>query len=71
MKIIDWLLEGDIVIQHLTNKYLLGRSFEHNNRGYIAKYLNLYDNAEQKWGGSIYSGKWISSTYTLLELKYM
>jgi len=71
MQIIDWLLEGDIVIQHLTNKYLLDRSFNHNNEGYIAKYLDLYDTVEQEWGGSIYSRKWISSTYTLLELKYM
>lgn len=71
MQIINWLLEGDIVIQHLTNKYLLDRSFNHNNEGYIAKYLDLYDAVGQEWGGSIYSGKWISSTYTLLELKYM
>lgn len=71
MRIIDWLLEGDIIIQHLTNKYLLDCSFDHNNEGYIAKYLELYDAARQEWGGSIYSRKWISSTYTLLELKYM
>lgn len=71
MRIIEWLLKGDIVIQHLTNKYLLDRSFDHNNEGYIAEYLDLYDAAGQEWGGSLYSGKWISSTYTLLELKYM
>ena len=71
MRIMDWLLEGDIVIQHLTNKYLLDRSFDHNNGGYIAKYLDLYDAAGQEWGGSIYARKWVSSTYTLLELKYM
>lgn len=71
MKIIDWLLEGDIVIKHLTNKYLLNRPFDHNNGGYIARYLALYDTAERKWGGGVYSPKWVSSTYTLLELKYM
>ncbi len=71
MQIIDWLLKGDIVIQHLTNKYLLDCSFNHNNEGYIAKYLGLYDAVGQEWGRSIYSDKWISSTYTLLELKYM
>lgn len=71
MQIIDWLLEGDIVIQHLTNRYLLERPFDHNNGGYIAKYLNLYNATEQEWGAGIYSLKWISSTYTLLELKYM
>ncbi len=71
MRIIEWLLEGDIVIQHLTNKYLLDRPFNHHNEGYIARYLDLYDAVHQEWGGSIYSNKWISSTYTLLELKYM
>lgn len=38
MRIIDWLLDGDIVIQHLTNKYLQDRSFDHNNGGCIALY---------------------------------
>lgn len=71
MSIIDWLLEGDIVIKYMVNKYLLNTPFDHNNGGYIARYLELYDNAEKEWGGSIYSRKWISSTYTLLELKYM
>lgn len=71
MKIIDWLLEGDIVIQYLVNKYLLERSFDHNNGGYISKYLELYDAEGKEWGGSVYNNKWISSTYTLLELKYM
>ncbi|MFV0414491.1 MAG: hypothetical protein ACK5L3_14735 [Oscillospiraceae bacterium] len=67
----DWLLNGDIVIQHLANNYLLEHAFNHHNGGYIAKYLELYDVAGQEWGGSIYSRKWVSSTYTLLELKYM
>lgn len=71
MKIIDWLLDGDIVIQHLTNRYLLGRAFDHEDKGYIARYLELYNAAERGWGGSVYSNKWICSTYTLLELKYM
>jgi hypothetical protein len=71
VKIIDWLLCGDVVIQHLTSKYLLDRPFDHNNGGYIARYLDLYDPASQMWGGNIYAHKWVSSTYTLLELKYM
>ena len=71
MKIIEWLLEGDVVIQYLTNKYLLGRSVDHHNMGYIEKYLDLYDETKKEWGNSIYNHKWVSSTYTLLELKYM
>lgn len=71
MKITEWLLEGDTVIQYLVNKYLLGQPFEHGNGGYIARYLDLYDSEREVWGENIYSGKWTSSTYTLLELKYM
>lgn len=71
MKIIDWLLDGDIVIQHLTHKNLLDHPFDHKNLGYISKYLDLYDPIKQVWGKAVYSPKWISSTYTLLELKYM
>ncbi len=71
MKIVDWLLEGDIVINYLINKYLLDKDFSHNDSGYIGKYLELYDKEKKIWGGNIYHNKWISSTYTLLELKYM
>lgn len=71
MHMIDWLLEGDIVIRHLTSNHLLGSFFNHDDKGYIARYLDVYDPVKQEWGGSIYSNKWISSTYTLLELKYM
>ncbi|MCB7067509.1 hypothetical protein LI031_26990 [Enterocloster citroniae] len=71
MTIIEWLLEGDIVIQYLANKYLLEQPTDHKDGGYIGRYLDLYDRGEEKWGGSIYTRKWICSTYTLLELKYM
>lgn len=71
MKIIDWLLAGDKAIQYLVYKYLLELPFAHNNEGYVGKYLDLYDEINQEWGGGIYSPKWTSSTYTMLELKYM
>jgi len=71
MKVIDWLLEGDVVIQHLTTNYLLEKPFDHHDKGFIADYLAFYNEEEQMWGSNTYSNKWISSTYTLLELKYM
>ncbi len=71
MLIIDWLFKGDIIIQYLTNVYLLKKPFDHHNEGYISEYLKLYDQKNHVWGDGIYSPKWISSTYTLLELKYM
>lgn len=50
MKIIDWLFKGDKVIQYLVNKYLINLPYEHNNEGYIGKYLDLYDKNNQEWG---------------------
>jgi len=71
MKPIAWLLKGDPVIQYLTRKYLLDEAVEHQEKGYIAKYFQLYDIKSRMWGGGIYSPKWISTHYTLMELKYM
>lgn len=71
MKVIDWLLEGNRVIQHLTKNHLLEEPFEHHDGGFIADYLAYYDKENHMWGSNTYSNKWISSTYTLLELKYM
>lgn len=71
-EIINWLQIGDPVIVHLVNRNLLeDKNSFHQNKGYIEKYLNLYDTKTNTWGGGIYSPLWISSNYTLLELKYM
>lgn len=68
MKVLDWLLSGDVVIQQLTHKYLMETTFSHQNGGFIGRYLELFDRKAQLWGDSVYNKKWISSTYTLLEL---
>lgn len=68
MRIIDWLLSGDPVIVRLTNKYLMDEDLASKDNGYIAKYLSLYNAEENMWGHGIYSPKWISTHYTLLEL---
>lgn len=71
MDTIKWLLVGDIVIQTLTRQYLLDETMDHQNGGLIQRYLECYDPERCMWGNSVYSKKWVSSTYTLLELKYM
>ena len=71
MKPIDWLLKGDPEIQVLTNRYLLDRKVTNKNKGYIDRYFSLYDVKKRMWGNGIYSPKWISTHYTLMELKYM
>lgn len=71
MKPIEWLLKGDPVIQDLTKKYLLDLNISYHEKGYIRKYFELYDVKKRMWGGGIYSPKWISTHYTLMELKYM
>lgn len=70
-EMIQWLLTGDSIIRYLAEKYLLDQPTTHNNEGYIEQYLKLYDQATEEWGKGIYSPLWISSHYTLLELKYM
>ncbi|MDX9691978.1 MAG: hypothetical protein RBT45_05920 [Acholeplasmataceae bacterium] len=68
MKILDWLLIQDPVIVRLSNKYLLNQKVEYHEEGLIKTYLDLYHHEEHMWGHGIYSPKWISTHYTLLEL---
>lgn len=74
-EVTDWLLEGDPAIRWQTLRDLLGapeaawqaerqRTIE---TGWGAQLLALQD-TDGKWGGGIYSPKWISTTYTLLTL---
>ena len=75
---IAWLLEGDVSIQYLTHKYLLGeeRNELENLRKQIATegwgkaYLDQRKETGH-WGRGFYQPKWISSHYTLLDLRYL
>jgi len=74
-KIIDWLLEGDISIQYQTYKNLkdiekpsLRKRIE--TEGWGLQFLSLR-NPVGHWGRSFYQPKWISTHYTLLDLKYL
>ncbi|PKK98052.1 MAG: hypothetical protein CVV57_08970 [Tenericutes bacterium HGW-Tenericutes-2] len=71
MKIIDYLLSGDEVTIYLTKKYLLNQESNHFDHGYIDKYLKLFDEKTNRWGNGVYGPKWISTHYTIQELKYM
>jgi len=71
MTIINILLNQDPVIQRLTRKYLLDQNEPYSTSGYIARYLALYDSTKHLWGNGVYGPKWISTHYTMLELKYM
>lgn len=71
MKVIDWLLSGDPVIECLTRHYILNQPVEYIETGYLGRYLSLYIPEKSGWGYGLYSPKWISDHYTLLELMEM
>jgi hypothetical protein len=76
--IIDWLLQGDVSIQYLTKKYLLNVEKKELTlpRRRIAtegwgKAILEKRNPSGHWGRGFYQPKWISSHYTLLDLRYL
>lgn len=71
MNVLDWLMSGDAAIQRLTSKYLFDTPAPYEEVGYIQRYLALFDPKTGLWGGGVYGPKWISTHYTMLELKYM
>jgi hypothetical protein len=74
-EIISWLLEGDISIQYQVYRDLLHidkpnlrKKIESEGWGFKLLSCRL---PSGHWGKSFYQPKWISSHYTLLELKYL
>lgn len=72
-ELISWLLEGDVSIQYQTTRDLLDKNDlslqkRISNEGVGAKFLACR-NENGHWGKSFYQPKWISSHYTLLDLK--
>ena len=72
-ELVQWLLEGDVSIQYQTQRDLLETERPDlkeriANEGWGAQFL-----AQQKedghWGQSFYQPKWISTHYTLLDLR--
>jgi hypothetical protein len=74
---ITWLLSGDPSIVYQTNRDLLNTDKDKliklqmniTKSGWARKFLDLRDNKTSMWGRGIYSPKWISTTYTMLDLK--
>jgi len=75
---LKWLLQGDVSIQYLTHKYLL--KAEQNKLNDLRKRIALAGwgkqfldarNPSGHWGRRFYQPKWISSHYTLLDLRYL
>ena len=75
--IIDWLLNGDVAIQFQTKRDLMNCDPKEINvlqariskEGWGKDLLERRNNTTGLWGNGIYTPKWISTHYTLLELK--
>lgn len=72
-QIIDWLLEGDVSIQYQVWRDLLGSDKKKlqtriANEGWGTKFLSKR-NSDCHWGDRFYQPKWISTHYTLLDLR--
>jgi hypothetical protein len=77
--VIKWLMEGDSSIQFQTKRDLIGATDSEltnlqskiTEEGWGRRLLDLRDKETDTWGNGIYSPKWISTHYTLLQLKDM
>jgi len=77
-KVVEWLLDGDVSIQYSTKKYLLNTGSNElqqlrkriAHEGWGGKFLDAR-NTKGHWGVDFYLPKWISSHYTLLDLRYL
>ena len=74
-ELIDWLLQGDISIQFQVYRDLLADEKPElqqkiESQGWGKQLLDL-QNENGHWGLGFYQPKWISTHYTLLDLKYI
>ena len=75
-EIIGWLLEGDVSIQYQTRRDLLGDAETDvlplrkkiASEGFGKRFMEC-QNDNGHWGRAFYSPKWISTHYTLLDLR--
>lgn len=76
-RLIMWLLEGDPSIVYQTHKAFLETPIDElmtlqkrmESEGWVSDFLEYRDDVSGLWAGDYYSPKWISTTYTLWELK--
>lgn len=72
-ELIKWMLEGDVSIQYQVHRDLLATEQKDlqdriSKEGWGAKFLSRR-NSDGHWGLRFYQPKWISSHYTLLDLR--
>ncbi|WP_222942488.1 hypothetical protein [Arenibacter arenosicollis] len=72
-QIIEWLLQGDVSIQYQVYRDLLGNDRKDlqdriAQEGWGKQFLSKRK-SNGHWGQSFYQPKWISSHYTLLDLR--
>ncbi len=72
-QVLNWLLEGDVAIQYQVHRDLLASEKPDLrdrivSEGWGARFL-CFRKKEGHWGRGFYQPKWISSHYTLLDLK--
>jgi hypothetical protein len=74
-QILQWLLEGDVSIQYQVQRDLLGNdnkdlqeriAYEGWGKQFMSK-----QNSDGHWGLRFYQPKWISTHYTLLDLRHL
>lgn len=74
-QLIDWLLDGDVSIQYQVHRDLLAterRDLRERiaTEGWGARFLS-FRKKDGHWGRAFYQPKWISTHYTLLDLKHL
>jgi hypothetical protein len=74
-KILNWLLDSDVSIQYQVHRDLLNQDFPDlrariATEGWGAQFLRAR-HKEGHWGRGFYQPKWISTHYTLLDLKHL
>jgi hypothetical protein len=69
MTIIDYLLAGDPAVRRMTRAYLLEQPVPYTEEGWIHEFLSRFDSQKGTWGEGIYVPKWISTFYTMRDLR--
>lgn len=68
MTVLEWLISGEPSVSRLVRKNLIEEPIDMSVNGWVERYLSLYDKDKRQWGKGVYSPKWDSTFYTLLEL---
>lgn len=76
MTVLDWLLEGDPSIRLMTHRDLLacgetvldGDRRQMEKAGWVRRLMDLNDPVTGLWGGGVYSPKYVSTHYTMMDL---